>query len=445
MSLTQDCLKYLKDLIQINTTNPPGHEIQAINYIKSLFDEHGIAYKILESAPGRANIVARIKGDGSGKPVILTSHVDVVPAEATHWKTDPFSAEVIDGELYGRGAVDMKNHTAMTLAVFLKLKQDSIPLKRDVIFIALADEEAGTVYGSKWLCENHAELFNDAEYALNEGGGFSLDVDGQTFYPIGVSEKGFCWFDVIAKGTPGHGSMPHSDQAVAKLSEAALKLAQNNFKFRTEPSTTDFMQELAKSQSGLKKFFLNKIPSSSWHNLIIHKILPDKKRAKQFWNLFHNTACPTKLAAGCSYNVLPSTATLGVDGRIHPASNLDEFKSEVQNCIGPDFEIKIHLEQPPSQTEYKNDSFYNLLCQTITTADTGSRAIPFMLTGFSDSTNYRKLGIKCYGFAPVKLPAGTDFASLFHAHNERIPVKGLEFGVTALWDVVKTWCSSERL
>lgn len=438
--LTESCLKYLKDLIQINTTNPPGNEIEAINYIKSLFDEHGISYKILESSPGRANIVARIKGDGSKRPLILTSHVDVVPAEASHWKTNPFSAEVIEGELYGRGAVDMKNHTAMTLAVFLKLKQDQTSLKRDVIFIALADEEAGTVYGSKWLCENHAHLFNDAEYALNEGGGFSLDVEGQTFYPIGVSEKGFCWFDLLACGTPGHGSMPHSDQAVTKLSEAALKLSQNKFQFRTAPSSTDFMKGLAQSQSGFKKFILNQIPNPTWHNLILNKLFPDRKRAKQFWNLFHNTACPTKLNAGCSYNVLPSTATLGVDGRIHPGSNLEEFKNEIKNLVGPELEMKVHLEQPPSETDYKNDPFYTLLCQTITKADPSSKAIPFMLTGFSDSTNYRKLGIKCYGFAPIKLPPGTDFSSLFHAHNERIPIKGLEFGVNVLWDAVKIGC-----
>src|SRR3989338_4793420 len=203
-TLEKSALTHLKNLIRINTTNPPGNELEAIRYIAKILDEAGIPHQIFEPTPGRANLVARIRGSGTKRPLMLTSHVDVVPAENSGWNLPPFSGELKDGFIWGRGAIDMKQMTAMSLALFVEVCQQKIKLPRDLLFVAVCDEEAGCRWGSKWLVENKPELL-DAEYALNEVGAFSLYLDGHTFYPIGVAEKGLCWFRIHKKGDPGHG------------------------------------------------------------------------------------------------------------------------------------------------------------------------------------------------------------------------------------------------
>lgn len=434
---SQSAIAHLQNLIRINTTNPPGNEFEACRYLAKIFDEAGIAYQILESAPGRANIIARVKGDGSQKPLLLTSHLDVVPCEKSKWEVDPFGAVIKDGCVWGRGAVDMKNMTAMELTVFLKAHREKMPLKRDLIFVAVADEERGCTYGSKWLVENHPELIQ-AEYGLNEVGGYSLPIEGKTFYPIGVAEKGLCWFEITATGTTGHGAMPHDDQALPRLCLACHQLATEDLPLHRSQLVGSFIDAVSRQFKFPQNIFFKLIQSKIFSNFIF-KQFPDKTRARNLKNMLHNLATPTMVEAGIAENVIPSSASLTVDGRILPGSTVQSFLSEVQALIGPGFTIRIKQSSDPLEMPYEND-FFDVLKQCLEKNDPGSIPVPFLIPGFTDSHHYHKLGIKCYGFIPTKLPPDLNFRALYHGHNERIPVDAIGFGVQVLWDVILRTC-----
>lgn len=433
-----ETLRHFRNLIQINTTNPPGNEIAACQYLAEVFAQEKIPFQILESAPGRGNFIARLKGDGSEKPLLLTSHLDVVSCEKDKWQEDPFGAAIKDGFVWGRGAVDMKNMTAMELAVFLKAAREKLPLKRDLIFAAIADEEAGCQFGSKWLVENHPDLIR-SEYALNEVGGFSLTIDDTIFYPIGVAEKGLCWFKIIARGDPGHGAMPHGNQALPHLCFAAHKLANETLPFHASAVVKEFVGELAKRQGLLKKLILSGTANKTFSNFILKNLFPDKTRARQFQNMFHNLATPTMLNAGVQPNVIPGSAELILDGRILPEQTVAGFLEEVQNLIGSGFEIQVMRAEEANTTEYSN-SFYEGLKAVLIKHDPGAVPVPFLIPGYTDAKYYSKLGIKCYGFSPAKLPADLNFGALYHGHNERLPVSALRFGTNVMWDVIKRFC-----
>ncbi len=432
----QECLTILQNLIRINTTNPPGKETEACKYLANLFKKEGIPFTILESGPSRGNIISRLKGDGSKQPLLLSSHLDVVPCEKQHWSEDPFSGVIKDDCVWGRGAVDMKNMTAMELAVFLKAKRNHIPLKRDLILAAVADEETGGKHGAWWLVKHHASLIQ-AEYALNEVGGFSLPIDDKIFYPIGVAEKGICWLRIIARGDPGHGSMPHDNQALPKLGLAAHKLATTRLPFHDSVPANGFIKGLAQHQSLPKKIILNAMTKKGLSHRILNRIFKDK--TKKFLSLFHNTATPTIIRAGTKQNVIPSQGELFIDGRILPDQSADDFVREVKAVIGDDFNIEISECHTANVVDHGN-KFFNTLSDTLKTHDPEAIPIPFLNPAFTDAKAYAALDIKCYGFAPLKLPKDLDFSSLFHGHNERLPLDSLKFGVNVLWDVIEKTC-----
>lgn len=432
------CVAHLQNLIRINTTNPPGNEIEAVRYLKNIFDQNGIPYEIVEPAPARASIIARLKGDGSQKPLLLTSHLDVVPAEKEHWQVDPFSGEIKDGFVWGRGAVDMKQMTALELAVLLKAKQQKLPLKRDLIFAAIADEENGCAWGSKWLVQNRPELVQ-AEYALNEVGGFSITIGKTVFYPIGVAEKGVCWFTITAKGMPGHGAMPHDDQAIGHICLAAHRLAQNNLPLHKTELVSHFIDKLATHQGFPKNLILKAVKNATFSDLILKHLMPDKSRAHNFRNMLRNLATPTLLAAGYKTNVIPSEATVTVDGRVLPGFTVAQFLAEVQEFIGPKFEINVLHSEEACEIDYHNN-FYDTLCAILEKHDPGCVPVPFLIPGFTDAKHYDKIGIKTFGFAPTKLPPDLNFGALYHGHNERLPVSAIGLGLEVLWEVLQKTC-----
>lgn len=434
----QEAVEHLQNLIRINTTNPPGHEIAACQYLAAVLKKENIPFTILESAPGRANLVARLVGDQTQKPLLLTSHLDVVPAEKEFWQEDPFGGVIKDGFIWGRGAVDMKQMTAMELAVFLKAHREKLPLKRDLILAAVADEEAGCEHGSKFLVTHHPELIR-AEYALNEVGGFSLTIDQHVFYPIGVAEKGLCWFKIIARGKTGHGSMPHDQQALPHLCLATHAITHQDLPFHNTPLVTEFVNELAKKQPFPKNLILKGTTKKMFSRFILKYLFPNAAKAKNFRNMFHNLATPTVFRAGSKENVIPSSAEVIVDGRILPGQTIQSFLQEVQKLIGQGFEIEVLQAEEPNQTDFDND-FFNTLKTSLVSLDPQAIPVPFLIPGFTDAKHYAKLGIKCYGFAPTKLPADLNFGELYHGHNERIPVTAIEFGVKTLWDVILKTC-----
>jgi acetylornithine deacetylase/succinyl-diaminopimelate desuccinylase-like protein len=432
-------VRALQDLIRIDTVNPPGNELAACRYLKTVFDREGIPCTILESAPGRGNLVARLQGDGSARPFLLASHLDVVPTERDKWSCDPFSGEIRDGFVWGRGAVDMKQMTALELSVFLKLKRDGVKLKRDVIFTAVADEEAGCRFGSKWLVEHHPELIR-AEYAVNEVGGFSLDVENTTFYPIGVAQKGVCWFDIVATGTPGHGAMPHDDQAIDHVCLAAHKLSSEPLPFHRTRIVAEFVNQLAARQKFPKNLVLKSLLNENFSNAAL-KLIPDKAKARNFKAMLRHIATPTLLKAGYKENVIPGEASVTVDGRILPEHTVAEFLAEVQHLIGPGYRIDVRHAEEPCEIENYDDTFFGLLKDSLKKHDPGCVPVPFLIPGYTDAAHYRKLGIKCYGFAPTKLPPDLNFGQMYHGHDERIPVTAMRFGLDVLWDVTIRACS----
>lgn len=432
-SINQEALTHFQNLIRINTTNPPGNEIEAVNYISNLLKKEGIHHEIFEPAPKRASLIARLPGNGDRKPLLLTTHLDVVPVEREKWSVDPFAAEIKEGCVWGRGAIDMKQMATMGLMMLLLAKRSGLKLKRDLIYAAVADEEAGCALGSEWLVKNKPHLLN-AEYALNEVGGFSVTIGEHVLYPIGVAEKGICWFKMTAEGDPGHGSVPHDNQAVVKLASAVEKIGRKSLPFHSTPAAAEFVSTLAAHEKGVRSWALKAL-THQWLNHFILKIFPDRRKARSFHALFHNTMSPTIFKAGSKINVIPSKAELSIDGRILPGETVETFLKEAGKIIGPGFSLEIERSWKGLTVPHDND-FFNLLKTSLKKNDPKAVPVPYLMPGFTDAAFYEKLGIKTYGFAPVKLPAGLDFSSLFHGHNERIPVEGFYFGLKVMWDVV---------
>ncbi|MBI4411118.1 MAG: M20/M25/M40 family metallo-hydrolase [Deltaproteobacteria bacterium] len=442
--IKQEAITHLQNLIRINTTNPPGNEIAAVRYLSEVLKKEAIPHQIFEPAPGRASLVARLKGNGSKRPLLLTSHLDVVPAEEKEWERPPFSGDLADGFVWGRGALDMKQMTAMELMVFLAAKREGLSLKRDLILAAVADEEAGCKWGSRWLVANKPELI-DAEYALNEVGGFSLPIDDHVFYPIGVAEKGFCWFKVTARGEPGHGSLPHDQQAVVKIAGAASTLGTRPLSYHLHPVVKKFISFLASHQKFPRSLILRLLNRPLLAGFVLKKLFPDKKQARSFHAMLHNTAAPTMIEGGRKVNVIPSSAFLQVDGRIIPGQTVESFLDEIKKVLGDGsghcpFEFEMMEQANPSETDFDN-GFYRLLTQSLIKHDPQAIPVPYLIPGFTDAANYSRLGIKCYGFTPLKLPPNLRFSDLFHGHNERVPVEAFLFGLKVMEDVVREACA----
>jgi acetylornithine deacetylase/succinyl-diaminopimelate desuccinylase-like protein len=437
-SLGDEAVRLCQQLLRIDTTNPPGNERPAADLLAEELAAAGIAPRILESAPGRANLVARLKGDGSEAPLLLTAHLDVVEADPAGWQRGPFSGDIADGFLWGRGAVDMKNMAAMSVAVLGRLAREGVRLRRDVIFAAVADEEAGCDKGSAWLVENHPDLVR-AGYALGEVGGFSMYLGKATVYPVQVAEKGICWLRARVRGEPGHGSMPREDSAVVRLSAAIARLGQTRLPVHWTPVVRSFFEEVARLQPAPLRPLLRRLIQPALSSRIVN-LLPDRSLARSILALLSNTVSPTVLRAGSKVNVIPGLAEAELDGRILPGQTVEDLLRELGAVLGPDVELEVMKSAPPSTTEPISSPVMDAITQVIAHHEPGAAVIPYMVPGFTDGQYFSRLGAKWYGFAPVKLPRGVKFADLFHGNDERIPVDGLKWGAQVLHDVVRKVC-----
>ncbi|MCS7283232.1 MAG: M20/M25/M40 family metallo-hydrolase [Anaerolineae bacterium] len=434
-----ETLRHLQALIRIPTVNPPGNEKPAAEYLADVLAAEGYDPVVLESAPGRGNVVARYRGSGEAPPLLLLSHLDVVPVEPEKWEHDPFGGEVIDGYVWGRGALDMKFATAMQLTTMLLLARQKLPLKRDVVFAATADEEAGGRYGIGYLIDHHLEKIR-AEYALTEFGGFPLNVGGKRIYLCQTAEKGICWVRMRARGAPGHGSVPHQDNAVVKLAEAVAKLGRSDLPFHRTDAVAGMVEGMAAALGGLRGTVLRGILNPTLSSLILHWAIRDPQQVRYFHALLHNTVSPTVLRAGSKTNVIPSEAEAELDGRILPGQDLDSFLAEVRAVVGEGFEFEPILVAPPVATDHRTPLFA-VMAEGLRRHDPEAMAIvPMMVTGGTDAKHLARAGIPCYGFTPVQLPPEMNFMQMIHGHNERIPVDGLAFGVRVLYEVVVEFC-----
>ncbi len=438
-SLGEETLRHLQALVRIDTTNPPGNEIAAVNYLAPLLRAEGLEPVILESAPGRGNLVVRLKGSGEAAPLLLYSHLDVVGAEPAHWQHPPFAAEVADGYLWGRGTLDMKNALAQQLVVLLALKRAGVPLKRDLIFAATADEEAGGIYGMAWLATHHPDLVR-AEYGLSESGAYNMDFGGKSIYLIQVAEKGVCWLKLRAKGRPGHGSQPHTDNAVVHLVRAVDRLATRGLPYHVCEAAAGFLTAASQAIGGDLGAELLRLASPQTGPAMLDSLQAHPLHA--FLNaMLHNTASPTGLAAGYKANVIPGEAEATIDGRKLPGFDAEAFLAQVKAVVGATMEIEIIRDSPSVQTRY-DLPLYDRMVQAVRRHDPqAAGVVPYMMSGGTDAKFLAPLGIATYGFSPLKLPPDLKYMELFHAHNERVPLAGLAWGTQVLGEVVVEHCA----
>ena len=427
-------------LIQAETVNPPGNELPAIMIIKDILEKARFpqdAFKIVESAPNRVNLVARIKGDGTERPLLLSGHVDVVPVEQEYWSHNPFGGEVLDGVVWGRGALDMKGFLAMYLQVFLDLFRQNIPLKRDVILAAIADEEAGFTHGSKFLVEQHPELVN-AEYAITEGGAITYYFGKTKLYTIQVAEKGVCWLRARAHGKPGHASIPHSENPVFTLAQALEKLRQaGHLPVHLSPTFLK-MLDVASAQIRSPLGSLTKL----LHSPVLMGILIDRMKGDGgniLRALVTNTISPTLLHAGSKVNVIPSVAEADIDCRLVPGQTPEDVKREIHKIIGEGIELEIIYTTCGAEFSTETQLF-KVLERRTRQMDPSGLTIPMLMTGATDACQYQNAGMKVYGFTPGILPPGYPIMQLVHGHDERVPISYFETGLPVLWDVVNEFC-----
>jgi acetylornithine deacetylase/succinyl-diaminopimelate desuccinylase-like protein len=413
----------------VNTGDPDtigDGEAQAARYIQRKLSEVGYETTYIESAPGRGNVVCRLEGaDRARGSLLIHGHVDVVPADAAEWTVDPFSGAVQDGYVWGRGAVDMKDMVAMTLAVAREFKSNGYVPPRDIIFAFVSDEEAGGTWGAQWLVDFYPELFADATEAISEVGGFSITLDdARRAYLVAAAEKGVAWAHLKATGRAGHGSMMNDDNAVTRIANAVSRLGSHQFPLIMTATVRSFLDKMTEL-TGME-FPEDDLAGS------IAKIGPVSRIVNA---TLRNTATPTMLKAGYKANVIPSTAEATVDCRVLPGSE-EHFREQIAEIVGEGIEITWTW-QPPLEVPFSGP-LVEAMKAALTAEDVGSVAVPYMLSGGTDNKSFARLGIAGYGFSPLQLPAELDFAALFHGVDERVPVEALKFGTRVLDRLLRT-------
>ena len=423
---TDEVVEICRDLLRIDTTNTgdtttSAGERVAAEYVAAKLSEVGLIPEIRESERGRTSVVARFEGADPGRDALLVhGHLDVVPADASEWSVHPFSGEIKDGYLWGRGAIDMKDFDAMVLALVRQMRREGRVPPRDLVLAFLADEEAGGRYGGHFMVDNHPELFDGCTEAIGEVGGFSYTVDDQLrLYLVETAEKGIEWLRLVARGRPGHGSMVNDDNAITALSEAVARLGRHRFPIVMTETVRAFLTEVA---TALRIELDLDDPE-----LAIAKLGPI---ATIIGATVRNTANPTRLDAGYKENVIPSRAVATVDCRTLPGQAA-AFEEQLRAIVGPDIEIDYIERQPPLETTF-DGPLVEAMAAALRAEDPAARAVPYMLSGGTDAKAFRKLGIRCFGFAPLRLPPDLNFGALFHGIDERVPVEGLQFGVRVL-------------
>ncbi|GLW18443.1 peptidase M20 [Streptomyces sp. NBRC 13847] len=414
-----------RDLIRIDTSNYGDHsgpgERAAAEYVAEKLAEVGLEPQIFESHKGRASTVARIEGEDRSRPgLLIHGHTDVVPANAEDWTHHPFSGEIADGCIWGRGAVDMKDMDAMTLAVVRDRLRTGRKPPRDIVLAFLADEEAGGTYGARHLVDHHPHLFEGVTEAISEVGGFSFTVNEKVrLYLIETAQKGMHWMKLTVDGNAGHGSMIHKDNAITELSEAVGRLGRHEFPVRVTKTLRSFLDQLGDA--------LGTELDPEDMDATLAKL---GGIAKLIGASLKNTANPTQLGAGYKVNVIPGQATAHVDGRFLPGHE-EEFLADLDRLLGPRVKREdVHADKALETTF--DGALVEAMQSALQAEDPIARAVPYMLSAGTDAKSFDDLGIRGFGFAPLKLPPELDFAGMFHGVDERVPVDGLKFGVRVL-------------
>ena len=429
MTLEEDVVKICQDLIRIPSVNfgeGKGDERAVAEYVVASLAEVGISATIYESAPNRCNVIANIEGSDTSRPgLVVHGHIDVVPANAADWSVDPFAAEIRDGMIWGRGAVDMKNVDAMILAIVRKWARTGYKPPRNIVLAFFADEEAGMTFGSRWMAAQHPEVFAGCTEAISEVGGFSVTVgDGKRLYFVEAAQKGIHWMRLTAAGRAGHGSMMNDENALTALSDAVAKIGKFSWPQRYTETVKILFKKIAQATG--------KPYDESDLRPLLKEIGPT---ARMIGATLQNTANPTMLEAGYKANVIPGSASAVIDGRFLPGYE-DELNETIRSIIGPDITIETVSRDIALEVDFEGD-LVDAMCNAITKHDPEGIPVPYLMSGGTDNKALSELGIVGYGFSPLRLPADLDFMALFHGVDERVPISGLEFGVNVLADFLE--------
>lgn len=430
--LEEQAVSLLSRYIQIDTTNPPGNEIKAAQFLKTVFDRENIESRIIESAPGRASFYARLRGDGTKKAVVLLHHMDVVPAEGKGWKTPPFSGAVKDGWIWGRGAIDNKGGGVMQLMALLALKRQNVPLKADVVFVGTADEEAGGVLGAGYLLEKHPELFRDVGVVLNEGGSIRAGEDGRArLYSVGVAEKVPLWLKVTAPGTPGHAASPGQNQAVLKLIAALNRIANYQSPIKVVPEVQKFYADSAASAPANRREQYKDLRKALGDPVFAAEFLKDRSDNARV----RNTISITGIRGSDKINVIPAEASAEIDVRLLPGEEPQAFIAELRRVIADEsIRTEILLSRAAAASPASPEAL-KAIADYAQTHDPGTPVVFPMGTGFTDCHFFRAKGIPCVGFLPHRSRPSEE--GLVHGLNERVSVEGLKADVRAMHDLLR--------
>ncbi len=426
----------LQQLIRFDTTNPPGDEAKLIAWVADVLRSYGIEPIIVGKSPDRTNLIARLKGRGEAPPLLLYGHVDVVPTGGQQWSQPPFSANVVDGFIWGRGALDMKGGDAMLISAFLRAVAEGADLPGDLILALTSDEENGSEYGARYLVENHADLFAGVQYGLSEFGGFPLTIAGKRFYPIMVAERYSCTLRVTVRGQGGHGAQRATGTAMARLGRMLTVMDGARLPVHITPVVAALINGVAdgldQTTADQMRALLNPAQTDATLDAL-------GAAARLFDPLLHNTANPTLIQGGTRVNVIPSEISVTLDGRVIPGVSPAEFIAEVRALIEDDLEITQISDEPPAAQMQPDMTHFNHLAEVLKALDPSGIPVPYMVSGGTDARVFADLGIQTYGFIPMALPDGFNFASLIHAADERIPVEAVAFGSEAIYRAITSW------
>jgi acetylornithine deacetylase/succinyl-diaminopimelate desuccinylase-like protein len=427
--IEKEAVRICQELIRIPSVNygdGKGDEKAIAEYVSACLAEVGIVSKIYESAPNRCSVIARIKGsDPTLGGLVVHGHLDVVPANPDDWKFEPFAGVISDGFIWGRGAVDMKNMDAMILAIVRSWAKSGYVPRRDIVLAFFADEEAGSQFGSRYMTAKHPEVFEGCTEAISEVGGFSVTLNnGKRLYFIEGAQKGIHWMKLTANGRAGHGSMMNDSNAITMLSEAVAKVGRHQWPQRYTKTVKSLFKEIALASN--KKYDENDLRP------LLDEIGP---AARMIAATLQNTANPTLLEAGYKANVIPGQASAVIDGRFLPGFE-EELNETIAKIVGPDISISTITHDISLEVDFEGD-IVEAMCRAIKAHDPEGIPVPYTMSGGTDNKALSELGIKGFGFSPLRLPADLDFMALFHGVDERVPVAGIEFGVNVLADFLE--------
>lgn len=434
-AVTRETVETLCELIRFKTVNPPGEERRCAEWLAHLHKKEGILTRVYHTGLNRSNVVSRIHGTCEKPPVLLHGHLDVVPVELDKWTVDPFAGVIKDGYVWGRGAVDMKNMVAMCSMMLRLFTRLGLRPKREIIFAGVADEEAGGRYGAEWLVD-HAPREVMAEYAIGEMGGFSVELSGKRFYLVQVAEKGVCWFRMHTDGKPGHGSIPDPHSAAIKAANAIAALGSTRLPYHATDPAKAFINGLADGLGFGKGTVMRGMLSPTLEPLVYRFLSgKDPDAAYALSAVLRNTVSPTVMRSGEKVNVIPSSATVECDGRLYPGCTKEEFLAEVRTVIGDGPEIEVFQHRPGASAPI-DDPIMTIMTEALLARDPDAIVVPNLLSGVTDASIWQRLGMKCYGFSPLRMPADLKFKDLVHGHDERVPIDGIAFGLRALFDAL---------